>query len=174
VIPKASVARGLVALSALLALALGARLASQGWPTASRSPEPVCPAPVEVVERATSHVGCADEPALAACGPLARGDLVRLEGLACARAPGGMGASRRLAVGLPLELNRASAAELELLEGIGPRLAAAIVAEREARGPFSSVAELRRVRGIGPALLAKLDRVLEVDGAPTVAPRGAP
>jgi competence protein ComEA len=166
----ASVARGLVALAALLAIATGARLVARGWPAPARTAEAVCAAPVEVQEGGVARGGCASDTALAACGALAAGDLVRLEGLACARAPGAMSAPRRLAVGLKLELNRASAAELELLEGIGPRLAAAIVAERQAHGPFASVGDLGRVRGVGPALLEKLERQLEASPAPPMSP----
>jgi competence ComEA-like helix-hairpin-helix protein len=56
----------------------------------------------------------------------------------------------------PLDLNRASAAELEALPGIGAAKAAAIVAHRDASGAFRSVDELEAVRGIGPALVEKL------------------
>ena len=55
-----------------------------------------------------------------------------------------------------LDLNRASAAELEALPGIGAVKAAAILAVREERGGFKQVAEIESVRGIGPALTAKL------------------
>jgi competence protein ComEA len=57
-----------------------------------------------------------------------------------------------VAVG-PLDLNRATAAELDALPGVGPATAAAIVAHREANGPFPSVDDLEQVRGIGPAKL---------------------
>ena len=56
----------------------------------------------------------------------------------------------------PLDLNRATAAELETLSGIGPALAARIVAYRDSVGGFASVEELGRVRGIGPATLERL------------------
>ncbi len=60
----------------------------------------------------------------------------------------------------PLNLNRATAPELESLPGIGPVLAERIVAERRRRGHFSSVDDLIAVKGIGPALLERLeDRV---------------
>jgi competence protein ComEA len=60
----------------------------------------------------------------------------------------------------PLNLNTASAAELDQLPGIGPALAAAILAERDRRGGFHSVNELREVRGIGEKRFADLrDRV---------------
>lgn len=60
------------------------------------------------------------------------------------------------AAGGPVNLNRATAAELEALPGIGPSLAAQIVAWRDQHGPFSSVEDLDEVPGIGPAIL---DRV---------------
>lgn len=56
----------------------------------------------------------------------------------------------------PLPLNRASAEDLELLPGIGPVRAAAIVAYRERHGPFGDPADLQRVHGIGPRTAARL------------------
>lgn len=56
----------------------------------------------------------------------------------------------------PLDLNRATADQLETLPGIGAVKAAAILAVRETRGGFQSMEELEAVRGIGPALVAKL------------------
>ena len=53
----------------------------------------------------------------------------------------------------PVDLNRATAAELDALPGIGPATAQAIVDHREANGPFASVDDLEAVRGIGPAKL---------------------
>lgn len=55
-----------------------------------------------------------------------------------------------------INLNQASAAELEELPGIGPSLAARIVAWREEHGGFQDVAELDEVSGIGPSLMAQL------------------
>jgi competence protein ComEA len=55
-----------------------------------------------------------------------------------------------------IDVNRASAAELELLPGIGPALAGRIVAHRAANGAFREVAGLDAVSGIGPATLARL------------------
>lgn len=60
---------------------------------------------------------------------------------------------------LSVDVNDASAAELERLPRVGPALAARIVAWREQHGPFVSLESLRHVRGIGPAtarLLAPL------------------
>lgn len=54
---------------------------------------------------------------------------------------------------LVIDLDRADAVELDLLPGIGPALAARIVEDREANGPFGSPEGLGRVRGIGPAIV---------------------
>jgi competence protein ComEA len=55
----------------------------------------------------------------------------------------------------PVDLNTADAATLAReLKGVGPARAEAIVAWREANGPFKSPEDLVRVQGIG-------DRVLE-------------
>jgi competence protein ComEA len=56
----------------------------------------------------------------------------------------------------PLDLNQATAVELERLPRIGPALAARIVADRAARGPFRTVEDLDRVPGVGPATIAAL------------------
>jgi competence protein ComEA len=53
-----------------------------------------------------------------------------------------------------LDLNAASAAQLEELPGIGPVLAGRIVADREANGPYSAVSDVTRVEGIGQGKLA--------------------
>jgi competence protein ComEA len=50
-----------------------------------------------------------------------------------------------------LDLNTASAAELQRLPGIGPVGARRIVAERERGGPFRSPGDLTRVAGFGPS-----------------------
>jgi competence protein ComEA len=60
----------------------------------------------------------------------------------------------------PVDLNTATAEELDGLPGVGPATADAIVRDRAAHGAFHSVDDLARVRGIGPAKLAQLrDRV---------------
>jgi competence protein ComEA len=62
----------------------------------------------------------------------------------------------------PLDLNNATAADLEALPGIGPTLAAAIIAERDRRGGFGSVDDLRSVRGIGDQRFADLRELVTV------------
>ncbi|MDQ1479727.1 MAG: competence protein ComEA [Actinomycetota bacterium] len=56
----------------------------------------------------------------------------------------------------PVNVNTATETQLEDLPGIGPTLAAAIVAERERNGPFRSADDLTRVHGIGEGRLAQL------------------
>ncbi len=55
-----------------------------------------------------------------------------------------------------IDLDIASASEIEALPYVGAALAARIVADRDARGPFGSLDGLTRVRGVGPSLTAKL------------------
>jgi competence protein ComEA len=74
--------------------------------------------------------------------------------------PGSSSAARALLEGRPLDLNRASASELELLPGIGPRLAERIVRDRTTRGPFRSVSELKRVPGVGKGKLRAVRALL--------------
>ncbi len=61
-----------------------------------------------------------------------------------------------------LDLNRASADELEELPGIGEVLAARIVSWREEHGPFTSVGQLRDVPGIGERTFQNLADLLSV------------
>jgi len=52
-----------------------------------------------------------------------------------------------------VNVNTASAAELETIPGVGPVTARAIIDRRETRGPFRSVEDLLDVKGIGPKKL---------------------
>jgi competence protein ComEA len=69
---------------------------------------------------------------------------------------GGLRAPTKAAPRFPLDINRASAEELEALPGIGPVLAARIVEYRQLYGRFQSVDELIEVRGIGPKRLEQI------------------
>lgn len=62
----------------------------------------------------------------------------------------------------PLDVNRAAAAELAALPGVGPGLAQRIVEERERRGRFDSPEALRYVLGMGPKKLAAIRRFITV------------
>jgi len=65
-----------------------------------------------------------------------------------------------------VELETATAPELEALPGIGPALAARIVSHRDSVGRFGSVAAFCEVRGVGPALVARLRPHITIGGAP--------
>lgn len=62
----------------------------------------------------------------------------------------------------PLDLNSATAAELEGLPFVGPYMARQIVAHRARHGPFTAVDSLVRVPGIGPATLTRIRDRLRV------------
>lgn len=82
--------------------------------------------------------------------PLVDGQQIHVQPVGAAPvAPGG---------GAPgvVSINTADVAELTTLSGIGEATAAAIVAHREANGPFATVDQLTDVKGIGPAKLEAL------------------
>ncbi|MBU3751597.1 MAG: ComEA family DNA-binding protein [Mycobacterium sp.] len=62
----------------------------------------------------------------------------------------------------PVDLNAATAEQLDALPGVGPVTAAAILAWRTANGRFTSVEQLGEVDGIGPARLEKLRPLVRV------------
>jgi competence protein ComEA len=61
-----------------------------------------------------------------------------------------------------LDLNTATADQLDALPGVGPVLAERIVAWRDAHGPFASVDQLREVSGIGERKFAELRDLVRV------------
>ena len=64
--------------------------------------------------------------------------------------------------GQPIDLNTATADQLETLSGVGPATAQAIIDYRTAHGRFGRVDDLLDVRGIGPAKLATLRPLVTV------------
>jgi len=73
--------------------------------------------------------------------------------------PAAVTAPREPAGGPPttqLNVNTATAAELQMLPGIGPTKAQAIVDDRTNNGPFAQCSDLARVAGIGPATVANV------------------
>lgn len=64
--------------------------------------------------------------------------------------------------GALIDVNRATASELEHLPGVGPATAASIIDHRERHGPFERVDDLLSVRGIGDAKLAALRDLVHV------------
>ena len=55
-----------------------------------------------------------------------------------------------------IDMDRATEEELTRLPGVGPSLAARIVADRAARGPFGSIDGFQRVKGVGPSLAQRV------------------
>ena len=112
--------------------------------------------------------GTASGPAAAAVAPgLAGEDLVGQ----AARSRQAEEALRPLAPGERVDVDRATAAELERLPRVGKRLADRIAANRLANGPFGSLAGLGRVTGVGAGLLRALAPYVTFGGA--VPPPGA-
>ena len=66
----------------------------------------------------------------------------------------------------PIDVDRATATELEALPRIGPALAKRIVEDREARGPYGSLQGFQRVRGVGPKMAAALSGSVTFSGTP--------
>jgi competence protein ComEA len=89
--------------------------------------------------------------------PLRDGQRLAIPDRAAASSPGqpAAGQPSPAAPGL-LDVNQATAAQLEALPGIGPVLAGSIVEYRAANGPFARLEDLLRVPGIGPAKLEQL------------------
>jgi len=95
-----------------------------------------------------------------------------LAALAAAPQDASAGASRKgasaaaaaVAAG-PVDVNAASAEELDSLPGIGPALAKRIIDYRQEHGPFAKVDDLLAVKGVGPKMLAKIRDRLTI-GAP--------
>ena len=79
----------------------------------------------------------------------------RAEEGAAAAAPGG-GAASQTDAGSLVNINLATTDQLQALSGVGEATARAIVEDREAHGPFSSVEDLMRVSGIGQKKFDKL------------------
>ena len=110
---------------------------------------------IDAIERAGGSLPKADLSLLNLAAPLTDGTqiLVPKTGPAVAGVPGGTvpGSSSGL-----ININSASATELETLSGIGEVLAATIVEYRDQNGPFASVEDLMDVSGIGPATLDEI------------------
>ena len=62
----------------------------------------------------------------------------------------------------PVNLNTATADDLDTLPGVGPATAAAILAYRDQHGPFASLEDLGEVSGIGPAKIEALRGLVNV------------
>jgi competence protein ComEA len=112
---------------------------------------------IDAVERAGGARPNADLSGLNLAAPLTDGTqvVVPKQGAATG-ATGSTSGDGSTSSGGQININTASATELEELSGIGEVLAAAIVDYRTENGPFASVDELEDVSGIGPATLEEI------------------
>ncbi|MDY7543670.1 MULTISPECIES: helix-hairpin-helix domain-containing protein [unclassified Cryobacterium] len=128
---------------------------------------------VDAVSAAGGFTAAADPAGTNLARPLADGEQVYLPaigetvpgGAAGTGGPGGSGAGSGGGAGLPavkVNLNRATAAELDALPRIGPAMAQRIVDYRSANGPFASVEDLRNVTGIGDKTFEALKDLVTV------------
>ena len=101
------------------------------------------------------HVPTVEEAQAAAASPAAGASGAGGGQGAGAAAGSGSGGGPSSASGL-VNINSATASELQTLSGVGESTANAIVRDREQNGPFSSVDDLMRVSGIGEKKLAKI------------------
>jgi len=70
----------------------------------------------------------------------------------------------------PVDLDRATEREIEVLPWVGPALARRIVANRDSFGPFGTIEALGRVKGVGPATRKRLAALVTFSGAPSSRP----
>ncbi len=62
-----------------------------------------------------------------------------------------------------VNINTATAKELEELSGIGPTLAERVVAYRQTHGPFASIEAIQQVAGIGPACYEQIKPYITIE-----------
>ena len=75
------------------------------------------------------------------------------------------GAASKAAPAITVNINTASATDLEGLRGIGAKTAARILEYRQKNGPFKKVEELMNVRGVGEKSFLKLKPQLTIGSA---------
>jgi competence protein ComEA len=73
-----------------------------------------------------------------------------------------------------VNINTATQAQLENLEGIGPVKAQAIIDYRKKNGGFKSVNDLEKVEGIGPATLQNVRKEVTITGKTTLPATASP
>lgn len=72
--------------------------------------------------------------------------------------------NKNFIIPLPVNVNQASAEVLDrVMDGVGPAKAQAIIAYREANGPFKSIDDLGNVKGIGAGTLERNRGRITVD-----------
>lgn len=113
---------------------------------------------IDAVDAAGGARPGADLTALNLAAPLTDGTQILVSKAGAAPAGGGttLPGSTGGTGGTLVNINTASATELETLSGVGEVIAAAIVDYRTQNGPFTSVDQLEDVSGIGPATMEEI------------------
>ena len=106
----------------------------------------------DAIARAGGATRHADTNLVNLAAPLADGEQV----LVPARGVGEASAAGPASPSSPVDLNSATAEQLDALPGVGPVTAQKIIDYRQAHGPFTSVDELDAIPGIGPARIENL------------------
>jgi competence protein ComEA len=81
-----------------------------------------------------------------------------------------MSGAQLITLGLPLDLNRASAADLSAIPGLGLVLAQRIIDYRQAHGPFKKIEHLEEVEGFGPKKMEKLKPYMIINKQEPISP----
>ncbi len=118
----------------------------------------------QAVEQAGGLSSEADPEAFNMALPLEDGVHIHVPRRGEGDAPGSYSPGSGTAIGgtRAIDINRADAAALESLPGIGPKTAQEIIRHREERGRFASVEDLLAVKGIGPAKLSAIRDLVTV------------
>jgi competence protein ComEA len=74
-----------------------------------------------------------------------------------------MTSTKRLVLGVPIKLNRATVEDLVILPRMSKVLAQRIIDFRHSQGPYKSWDDLRRVKGVGPKNIRHFSSYLEVE-----------
>ncbi len=115
---------------------------------------------IDAIQRAGGARKGAELSALNLAAPLIDGSQILVP--KAGAAPGAPGSGTAPGGTALINVNTASATELEALPGIGEVLAATIVQYRTENGPFASVDQLEDVSGIGPATLEDIRDLVTV------------
>jgi competence protein ComEA len=108
----------------------------------------------DAIARAGGATGKADADLVNLAAPLADGEQIVVPAGGGTQA--GSGASPGTSPSAPVDLNSATAEQLDALPGIGPVTAEKIVAYRQEHGPFTSLDDLDAIPGIGPSRIENL------------------
>jgi competence protein ComEA len=118
----------------------------------------------DAIARAGGATARADLQAINLAAKVADGQqvVVPRRGTAPAAASPGAPAAAAGAASAPVNLNSATAEQLDTLDGVGPSTAQKILDFRTAHGGFSSVDDLAQIPGIGPKKLESLRQQVTV------------